>query len=89
MLTYLLRHLSSSVLYFELPDDRCFTPSVSSWPKRHRQLNRIKIYADFNELADALSNSIGGGTVIAVTGSFRLYSIAKKIATAVKGSSCK
>jgi dihydrofolate synthase/folylpolyglutamate synthase len=85
MLTYLLNHLTPDVLYFELPDDRCFAPSAATWPKRYHQLDRIKTFADTAELADALRSSSGRGTVIAVTGSFRLYSIARKIAAAVKG----
>ncbi len=84
MLRIIMGKLTRSVLYFELGDERCMKPSSKEAEGKIPNSKNIKCFSDIHILADALKNEAVAGKIIVFTGSFRLYTIAKRISELLK-----
>lgn len=86
MTRILVRDLGAQLIYFELDDRRALT--FGEYKRKTTEIAGadVKGYIDVDALADSLRASADDDTVVIITGSFRMYTAAKKAAAILRQS---
>ncbi|HSV98237.1 MAG TPA: folylpolyglutamate synthase/dihydrofolate synthase family protein [Spirochaetota bacterium] len=73
----------AQIIYYELDDDRCYTPLARGDDREPSQFHIIRGNDKSTRLATAMRLYMGGKYIVVATGSFRLYPVIKKLAISI------
>jgi dihydrofolate synthase / folylpolyglutamate synthase len=79
MFRILKKNINGKILYYELNDKRCFKISEYNYKNKKSICRDIESTNNFDELSRIISKLIKIYSVLLITGSFRLYEIARKL----------
>lgn len=79
MFKILKKHIPGKIFYYELNDMRCLKISEEKHSKKKSAYDNIESVKDFEELSEMALKSLKPNSLLLVTGSFRLYEIARKL----------
>jgi dihydrofolate synthase / folylpolyglutamate synthase len=79
MFKILRKNLTKNIFYYELNDNRCLKIPKDKALKTKSIYSGITMYDNFEDLEKIVLTSIKSDSLLIITGSFRLYSIARKV----------
>jgi dihydrofolate synthase/folylpolyglutamate synthase len=73
----------AKIIYYQLDDDRCYTPSACGDDRGTTEFDIIRGIDKSMRLVKAIRPYMDGNYIVVATGSFRLYPVIKKLAISV------
>ena len=81
MIKMIKQKLTNNIFYYELDDERCYKISDDKIGKNKSSADDIKYHNNLLELSNDLLNEVTNDSLLFVTGSFRLFNIAREISS--------
>ena len=85
MLEIIKKDLTDDIYYYELQDDRSLKVSDQIGTDKTTAYNNLKIFSNINDLTNNLQTNLDNKSSLFITGSFRLFNIAKSISEKLTG----